>query len=541
MIVRKSRGRVGVSCSPTEPLLSLKDIEIASNAKIYLETYFDRILASQSPRSLRRRSVERLIKELSLGSTEAATCWEEWRAKETEYLRRCRTRLHIGDFDTLRIIGKGSFGCVKLARMENGKGGVFALKIVQKGLQLKQGQEAHLRAERDLLVAGEGSRWIVPLVASFQDDENLYLAMEYMIGGDFLGLLMEKGTLSEEMARFYVAEMVLCIEEVHKLGFIHRDVKPEDNFCITASGHLKICDFGLAFSGHWAHDGAYFEQQRWGLVKKTQVSVVGDTIDKRTGNALARALSATTATVPHGERVLSWRNKNGRRRMARSIVGTYQYMVSGPKIAQAPEIVREEAYDARCDWWSLGILFGYTPFYAENREESKIKVSNWRDHLVLDPTTHLSKKMETLIRSLICEREGRLGSIAYRINDASDCLPNYVYPNDAEEIRAHPFFAVVNWRTLHMQIPPFVPSGLLDEADTKYFTESFNSRSTSGESSDAVPQVRARDMLLRDSKCGEKILEARKRGAFLGYTYVRPGNVRVRKGLLAYYDSARRN
>ena len=53
-----------------------------------------------------------------------------------------------------------------------------------------------------------------------------YLVMEYMIGGDFLGLLIDKGTLSEAVTRFYIAEMVLCIEEAHKLSYIHRDVKP---------------------------------------------------------------------------------------------------------------------------------------------------------------------------------------------------------------------------------------------------------------------------------------------------------------------------
>ena len=53
-----------------------------------------------------------------------------------------------------------------------------------------------------------------------------YLVMEYMIGGDFLGLLIDKGTLSEAVTRFYIAEMILCIEEAHKLSYIHRDVKP---------------------------------------------------------------------------------------------------------------------------------------------------------------------------------------------------------------------------------------------------------------------------------------------------------------------------
>jgi hypothetical protein len=84
----------------------------------------------------------------------------------------------------------------------------------------------------------------------------------------------------------------------------------------------------LAFSGHWAHDGAYFEQQRWGLVKKANVNVDGDTIDRKVGNAIARTFSGVGGMgVPQGERILSWRKKKGQRRMARSIVGTYQYMV----------------------------------------------------------------------------------------------------------------------------------------------------------------------------------------------------------------------
>lgn len=63
--------------------------------------------------------------------------------------------------------------------------------------------------------------------------------MEYMPGGDFLGLLIRHNVLQEDVARFYIAEMILAVEEVHRLRFIHRDIKP-DNFLITASGHLKI-------------------------------------------------------------------------------------------------------------------------------------------------------------------------------------------------------------------------------------------------------------------------------------------------------------
>jgi len=102
---------------------------------------------------------------------------------------------------------------------------------------------------------------IVPLVASFQDITNLYLVMEYMPGGDFLSLLIRENILHESVARFYIAEIILCVEAAHSLKCIHRDIKP-DNFLVSASGHLKISDFGLAFDGHWSHDTTYYNSHR---------------------------------------------------------------------------------------------------------------------------------------------------------------------------------------------------------------------------------------------------------------------------------------
>jgi serine/threonine protein kinase len=72
--------------------------------------------------------------------------------------------------------------------------------------------------------------------------------------------------------------MILCIEEAHKMEWIHRDIKP-DNFLISASGHLKISDFGLAFNGHWAHNQSYYNGQREGLLEKTGIKIRGDEQD----------------------------------------------------------------------------------------------------------------------------------------------------------------------------------------------------------------------------------------------------------------------
>jgi serine/threonine protein kinase len=177
--------------------------------------------------------------------------------------------------------------------------------------------------------------------------------MDYMVGGDFLGLLMRRCILPEDIAKWYVAEMILCIEEAHKLCWIHRDVKP-DNFLISASGHLKISDFGLAFDGHWAHDQVYYNDHRYSLVRRLGIQVDGD-IEDQQGNKTKNPEQSSLNTgdkgitlMPPSTNLLEWRDQNQMRRLARSVVGTSQYM--------APEVVRAHFYDGRCDWWSVGVI-----------------------------------------------------------------------------------------------------------------------------------------------------------------------------------------
>lgn len=90
-----------------------------------------------------------------------------------------------------------------------------------------------MKAERNLL-AEVDSAYIVKLYCSFQDEEFLYLIMEYLPGGDMMTLLMRKDTLTEDEARFYVAETVLAIESIHKHNYIHRY-----SFC---SSLLLVCN-----------------------------------------------------------------------------------------------------------------------------------------------------------------------------------------------------------------------------------------------------------------------------------------------------------
>lgn len=146
--------------------------------------------------------------------------------------------------------------------------------------------------------------------------------------------------------------MILCIEEAHKMEWIHRDIKP-DNFLISASGHLKISDFGLAFNGHWAHNQSYYNSQRDGLLEKLGISIKGDELDvleegeverhgeMRVGRSLGKERKHDAEEGAQREGLLNWRNRVEKRRLARSIVGTSQYM--------APEVILGQAYDGRCD------------------------------------------------------------------------------------------------------------------------------------------------------------------------------------------------
>lgn len=180
------------------------------------------------------------MEELLLPEEERNRLRNELRRKEQQLARESRKRLAPGDFEPLLLIGNGAFGEVRLVRKRDSKQ-IFAMKTMLKQAMVMKNQVAHVRAERDLLAAADNP-WVVKLHYSFQDANNLYMAMEYCPGGDLMGLLMKEDTFtcvapssrllpasrpsprpcSEEATRFYAAEAILAIQSVHDLGYIHR-------------------------------------------------------------------------------------------------------------------------------------------------------------------------------------------------------------------------------------------------------------------------------------------------------------------------------
>lgn len=143
--------------------------------------------------------------------------------QEAKYLRFLRTRNKVDDYDTLKRIGKGAFGEVKLVRKKN-DGKIYALKSLVKTQMVAGDQVARVRAERDILAESD-SPWVVKLFTTFQDTRFLYMLMEFLPGGDLMTMLIKYDIFSEDITRFYIAEIIMAIEAVHKLEFIHRSVE----------------------------------------------------------------------------------------------------------------------------------------------------------------------------------------------------------------------------------------------------------------------------------------------------------------------------
>jgi len=150
------------------------------------------------------------------------------------------------DFEPLTCLGKGTFGTVLLVR-HVGTGRLYAQKQFRKAsITVHKKLVEQTKTERMVLESVNCHPFVVKLYYAFQDHEKLYLILEYAQGGELFTYLAMEHMFSEDVASFYMAEMVLALEHLHQnIGVIYRDLKPE-NCLLDAEGHLLLTDFGLS-------------------------------------------------------------------------------------------------------------------------------------------------------------------------------------------------------------------------------------------------------------------------------------------------------
>uniref|UniRef100_A0A672IGJ3 Rho-associated protein kinase 2 n=2 Tax=Salarias fasciatus TaxID=181472 RepID=A0A672IGJ3_SALFA len=265
--------------------------------------------------------------------------------KAVNQLRELQVKLE--DFEKIKLIGRGAYGEVQLVRHKASKK-VYAMKQLNKFEMIKRSDSAFFWEERNIM-AFSNSPWVVQLCCAFQDYHYLYMVMEFMPGGDLVTLTMNYD-IPEEWARFYTAEVVLALDTIHSMGFIHRDIKP-DNMLLDQHGHLKVADFGTCM-----------KMDSTGMVH------------------------CDTA------------------------VGTPDYI--SPEVLQSQG--GDGYYGRECDWWSVGVFIyemfvGETPFYAESLVGTYGKIMNHKNSLVFPDDVEISHDAKDLICAFLTDRTVRLG------------------------------------------------------------------------------------------------------------------------------------
>ncbi|XP_018320783.1 citron Rho-interacting kinase [Agrilus planipennis] len=261
-------------------------------------------------------------------------------------------RVNIYDFEIKAVIGRGHFGEVHLVK-EKQTGDYYALKSIKKSECLDM-KSASFEEERNIMASTQ-SAWHTTLQYSFQDSMYLYLAMEYHSGGDLLGLLgRQGGTIPESAATFYLSEIIIAIHDLHSMGYVHRDIKP-DNILLDRLGHIKLADFGSS-------------------TKLTSLNgVVSDSLP----------------------------------------VGTPDYVA--PEVLQSMDnkYKQESNYNHLCDYWSLGVIayqltVGTTPFVSTCTVSLYSKIINHSNSWKYPSDIVLSQAYVSLTKALITDQNSRL-------------------------------------------------------------------------------------------------------------------------------------
>ncbi|KAI9494658.1 hypothetical protein BDB00DRAFT_871209 [Zychaea mexicana] len=416
----------------------------------------------------------------------------------------------IKDFDIIKPISKGAFGSVFLAKKRS-TGDYYAIKFLKKSDMIAKNQVTNVKAERMILMTQTDSPFVTKLYYTFQSKDYLYLVLEYLNGGDCSALVKVLGSLPEDWARNYLAEVALGLAYLHSKNVIHRDVKP-DNLLIDQNGHLKLTDFGLSRIG--------FLNRR----VRDELSTATPYDDNASGHALPSSPAPSPEEAPsdmlttpsnsaYRHSYFSLLFDEGRRSSRSSSVsaGTDVSKHNQPQLQQpqpeqlhqnprapsdtssssntpppraadnhtpvlstpgymqcdrsdtprkavgtpdylAPESILGTSQDSM---WALGVicyefLYGIPPFHADTPDRVFENILSRRIDWHEDLVDVSPEARDFMERLMTLDPEKRLGA------------------NGSDEVKYHPFFKSINWDSLLTESPAFVPQPA-DMEDTDYF------------------------------------------------------------------------
>ncbi|CAA9999249.1 unnamed protein product [Nesidiocoris tenuis] len=330
-----------------------------------------------------------------------------------------KKKVTLKNFEFIKVLGKGTFGKVILCR-EKATQRLYAIKILKKEVIIQKDEVSHTLTENRVLRT-TNHPFLISLKCSFQTVDRLCFVMEYVNGGELFFHLSRERVFTEDRTRFYGAEIISALGYLHEQGIIYRDLK----VCFEIDCSSRIANRSLLFLTIFQ----LFQLENLLLDKDGHIKIADFGLCKEDIN-----YGNTTKTF----------------------CGTPEYL--------APEVLEDNDYGRAVDWWGIGVVMyemmcGRLPFY--NRDHDVLFTLILMEEVKF-PRTISSEARDLLSGLLVKDPNRRLGG----------------GPDDAKDIKNHPFFSSINWTDLyHKRIPPPFKPQVTSDTDTRYFDSEFTGES----------------------------------------------------------------
>lgn len=352
----------------------------------------------------------------------------------------------LSDFEIIAPISHGAFGSVYLCKRKQ-TGDIFALKAIS--AEDYRTKNEVLSTERDVMCRACNPS-VVSLYWSFHACDTIFFVMSFARGGDLFALLESMGSLEEDTAVFYMAEIIHAVEYIHSLGIVHCDLKP-DNILISNDGHLQLTDFGLSKFGAEQREfdrSLLFRFSQSSLIFPSSFSTPkketnDNSIPTTPVKSSTKNLNNYEPSVQIPNKVLS---ENSIKK--KCLVGTPHYI--------APESLLKSDYSPAVDWWAVGVIayelvVGEPPFIGDSESQVFANIVagkyDWPDDV------EVSENYKNFVGDLL--------------QNNPEKRP------DASEIKKCKLFKDINFDELYSEHAPFVPD-LQNETDLSYFENARN-------------------------------------------------------------------